>query len=225
MKKISLITVYNNQSLVDEMIKSVRGQVGIDAECIMLDNRNNKFNSAAAALNYGAERANGDVLVFLHQDIEFLSDDVLEKIYDFALENKNVVFGAAGVKSKTEDKSGTILADFFHGNEKIKYNTISKPTKCLTLDECLIACCKTVMTKVKFDVNVCDGWHLYGADLCLQANLDNDLSVMAIPMNIWHKSDGNADKSYMFTQDRLAKKYKGNYTVINTTNGYTILMV
>lgn len=220
MNKISLITVFNNQSMVDEMINSAKRQNDADTEFIMIDNRNNKFNSAAAALNYGVEKASGDVLVFLHQDIEFISDDVLKKIYNFAMNNKNVIFGAAGVLSKAEEKSGAILANFYHGSDKSKYDTIDKPTKCFTLDECLIACCKDIMAKVRFDERVCDGWHLYGADLCLSANLEKDLSVMVVPMNIWHKSNGNADKSYMITQDRLAKKYKGKYSVINTTNGY-----
>lgn len=79
MNKISLITVFNNQSMVDEMINSAKRQNDAVTEFIMIDNRNNKFNSAAAALNYGVEKASGDVLVFLHQDIEFLSDDVLKK--------------------------------------------------------------------------------------------------------------------------------------------------
>lgn len=44
---------------------------------------------------------------------------------------------------------------------------------------------------------------------------------MVIPMPyVWHKSSGNADKSYRKTQDELAKKYKGKYRIINTTNGF-----
>lgn len=52
MNKISLITVFNNQSMVDEMINSAKRQNDAVTEFIMIDNRNNKFNSAAAALNY-----------------------------------------------------------------------------------------------------------------------------------------------------------------------------
>lgn len=112
MKKISLITVYNNKKLLDEMLFSVKGQKDVDVDCVMIDNRQKAFGSAAAALNYGA-------------------------------------------------------------------------------------------------------------DLCLQAGLDPNLRVMVIPMDyVWHKSNGNADRSYHKTQSKLACKYKGKYDIINTTNGF-----
>ena len=60
-----------------------------------------------------------------------------------------------------------------------------------------------LLTLLSFDEVICDGWHLYGADLCLQANLVSGMSVMVVPMNIWHKSNGNADKSYFITQNKI----------------------
>ena len=221
MKKISLITVYNNRKLLEEMLSSVNGQVNVETDLVMIDNRQKAFGSAAAALNYGADKAVGDVFVFLHQDIEFLCDTALEKIYDFAVENKNVIFGAAGVKSKNEDESGKIFTSMYAGEDKVKNSALDKPTECFTLDECLIACHRDCMKELSFDETVCDGWHLYGADLCLQAGLDPNLRIMVVPMDyVWHKSNGNADKSYHKTQNKLALKYKGKYNIINTTNGF-----
>lgn len=221
MKMISLITVYNHQALLDEMIASAKIQINVDVDFVMIDNRKGSFKSAASALNYGMSKAKGEVLVFLHQDIEFLSESVLSRIYDFAIEHKSVLFGAAGVKSKEEDKGGSILTSMYTGPDKVKNTTLSKPTGCFTLDECLIACHKNCVSRLTFDEKVCDGWHLYGADLCLQAQLIADLSVMVVPMDdVWHKSNGNADKSYMQTQCFLAKKYKDHFKVINTTNGF-----
>ncbi len=222
MKKISLITVYNNKKILDEMLASAKKQKNVDIDYVMIDNRDKAFSSASAALNYGVSKAQGDVFVFLHQDIEFLDDTALEQIYDFAIDNKSVIFGAAGVKRRHKKSDDiVILTSIFAGEEKNKNNTLETATDCFTLDECLIACYRDVMKKVSFDENVCDGWHLYGADLCLQAGLNSDLDVMVIPMNyVWHKSNGNADKSYRKTQDELAKKYKGKYRIINTTNGF-----
>ena len=48
--------------------------------------------------------------------------------------------------------------------------------------------------------------------------------VIPIPY-VWHKSNGNADKSYRKTQDRLAREYKGKYRIINTTNGFQFTCV
>ena len=59
MNKISLITVFNNQSMVDEMINSAKRQNDADTEFIMIDNRDNKFNSAKANEMIKPEYQNG----------------------------------------------------------------------------------------------------------------------------------------------------------------------
>ena len=157
--------------------------------------------------------------MFLHQDIEFLSDCVLEYIYDYAADNRDVVFGAAGVEDKNKKSNAGILSKM-KGVGKSEYNTIDKPVSAFTLDECLIACHRNCFKKIRFDEVLCDGWHLYGADLCLQAQDFAGLKVEAVPLDVWHKSSGNADRSYYKTQNNLAKKYRKYHKIINTTNGY-----
>ena len=219
MKKISLISVYNNNALIDEMKKGAETQKNVDVEYILIDNTKNEFDSAAKALNYGAGKATGDVLVFLHQDIEFVSDNALEYVWDFADKNQDSVFGTAGVVMRGEEDRG-LLANFYHGPSKVKASTITEPHKAFTLDECFIACHKKVFDHIKFDEKTCDGWHLYGADLCLQAQAFANMKVYAIPLDIWHKSNGNADKSYLDCQNKVGKKYRKHFKVINTTNGW-----
>jgi hypothetical protein len=219
MKEISLITVYNNEKLLNEMMASVKKQNNVAIDLVMINNINGKFTSAAKALNYGVTKARSDVYVFLHQDIEFLDENVLNQIYDYAVKNKNIVFGSAGVQDKNIYKSPKVLSDMCGENGE-KYGTIIKPTRAFTLDECLIACHKNCFDTIKFDENICNGWHLYGADLCLQAQVDDNLDVVALPMNVWHKSNGNADKAYFKTQNKLGAKYRKYFKIINTTNGY-----
>lgn len=220
MNSVSLIAVYNNPKLLNQLIASVERQNGVALDYVFIDNTNGQFSSAAKALNYGASKANGEILVFLHQDIEFLSDDALLDIYRFGYSNPNTVFGAAGVKAKITD-TGEFFSSMYAGENKTQYKCCTTPTECYTLDECLIACHRSCMKKLSFDEDVCDGWHLYGADLCLQAGLEPGMSVMVIPMEyVWHKSNGNADRSYMQTQNKLAGKYRGKYRIINTTNGF-----
>lgn len=218
-KNIALITVYNKKSLVDEMIMSAQNQKNVDIEYIMTDNTNKKFPSAAKALNYGFYNSSAEVIVFLHQDIEFLSDNVLEYIYNYAMAHRDVVFGAAGVQDKSLVKNVKILSGMKEG-EQGRYDTLTTPQRVLTLDECLIACHRDCLKIIRFDEELCDGWHLYGADLCLQAQDFAGLKVEAVPLDVWHKSSGNADESYFRTQNKLAKKYRKYHKIINTTNGY-----
>ncbi len=221
-KLVSLITVYNNERLVEEMKASASLQTGVEIDFVMLDNRSRRYKSASEALNDGVSKAKGDVFVFLHQDIEFLSSGTLEYIYDYAVSNKEVIFGAAGVKQRTTSNSETLLLSaMYAGPDKHKYDLISEPCDAFTLDECLIACHSSCMNKLRFDEKICDGWHLYGADLCLQALAYAGFKVQAVPLDCWHKSNGCADKAYFECQSRLAKKYRSYYKIINTTNGYS----
>lgn len=220
MKNISLISVFNNKEKLHEMVDSANKQTKVNIDYVLVDNTGHNFNSAAEALNFGIKKAIGEVLVFLHQDIVFLDNNQLNYIYEFAVNNKSVLFGPAGVESREINKNCVILSSMFEGKDKHKYTSLDQPMKCFTLDECLIACHKDCLKNVSFDEVTCDGWHLYGADLCLQANLFSEMCVMVIPMNIWHKSNGNADKCYYITQNKLARKYNNKYKIINTTNGY-----
>lgn len=218
MRKISLISVYNNSKKLKEMLDSASIQENVDIDYVLIDNSNSKFKSAAQALNFGVKKAIGDVIVFLHQDIVFLDSNQLSNMFDFAINNRNIIFGAAGVQHKHYNLG--IISSIYEGPYKNKYNSLIQPKMVYTLDECLIGCHRDCLSKVSFDEVVCDGWHLYGADLCLQANLVDGMSVMVLPMNIWHKSTGNADKSYYITQNKLGKKYSHKYKIINTTNGF-----
>ena len=52
-------------------------------ELILLDNTQKKYKSATEALNSGGKFAKNDYLLFVHQDIDFLVDNWLEKAEEF----------------------------------------------------------------------------------------------------------------------------------------------
>lgn len=80
---ISIICVYNNDKILNECLKeSLKLQKQIEYETIFVDSRKYKFHSAAEALNYAGNLANGEYLIFLHQDI-VLVDNTLSEIYDY----------------------------------------------------------------------------------------------------------------------------------------------
>ena len=56
LKNISLITVYNNINLLQQMVESASMQENVTIDYVLIDNRTNQFASAAAALNYGAKK-------------------------------------------------------------------------------------------------------------------------------------------------------------------------
>ena len=76
---VSVICCYNRANEYAAMCETLRTQ-NIPCEMIGVDNSNQRFSSAAAALNWGAEQAQGDVLVFLHQDILFSRAESLAEL-------------------------------------------------------------------------------------------------------------------------------------------------
>jgi hypothetical protein len=55
------------------LLKSLSEQ-NTDFELITIHNTENRFKSAAAALNWGGNQAAGDYLMFVHQDVDLYSD-------------------------------------------------------------------------------------------------------------------------------------------------------
>lgn len=203
---------------MEAMVESTKNQ-NMAIEFIMIDNTKKAFSSAASALNYGIQKAKNNIIVFLHQDIEFLSENVLNDIFTYLTQNPNALVGAAGVKKNFGMlNQKKVYSNIFHEATKERVTStpkLEKPMPVFALDECLFATTKQVLKQISFDTVVCNGWHLYGVDLCMQAHLKN-IDVMVLPMSLWHKSAGNIDNSYFDCMKILSKKYEKNFKVINT---------
>lgn len=186
---ISVICVYNDLQLYNNFIKSSLEKQTVKYELIALDNTNNKFKSAAEALNHGSKKANGKYLMFVHQDVKLNGENWLEsseKLLDNI--NKLGVAGVAGIGKKYT----RILSNIKHGVPpkdagKIKINNIEEVQ---TLDECLFILKKEVFNRYCFDENTCDGWHLYAVDLCLSLEKKGYVNIV-MPLPVYHLSTGH----------------------------------
>lgn len=229
MYDISLICVFNNSEMKDIMVDSAKKQKDVNIEYIMIDNTDNRFPSGASALNYGVSMATNDCLVFSHQDIEFLDEYALANYAKFCKENPRIISGTAGVKewrnryimAKFNNKINYCLYDMYSGDFKGLYKTISVPTEAFNLDECFFVTDKRNFKEIRFNEELCNGWHLYTVELCLQAKEKGIKSYVLPSENIWHKSLGNVDSSFYECAYRIAGEYKNRYKVINTTCSVT----
>lgn len=193
---VSLICCYNNLQQYNDLKKSLENQT-VGHELIGIDNRDGKYRSAAAALNEGAKRAKGVILIFLHQDIIFEKENSLENFINAIpgdTESIVGIFGAARGKRK-----------------KITDNLY----KAETLDECCVAMCRTVWKKLKFNEELCTGWHLYVVELCMRASNLGIISAYGF-FDIKHLSSGTVDDMYMKTFKELLVIYKDKKWITTT---------
>ena len=193
---ISLICCYNDKEQYENMKQSLMRQ-SVEYELIGIDNRKNKYSSAAAALNAGARKANGDFLIFLHQDIIFEKPNSLSDFVEAYPKDKNAIIGLFGA---SHGKTDALANDLFSVQ---------------TLDECFIGMSKDVWNLLKFNEKICDGWHLYAVELCLRAK-EKDILIAKGNFNIKHLSSGNVDDNYMCTFKKLITEYKSAKWIATT---------
>lgn len=193
---VSLICCYNDPALYQDLEKGA-GRQSVACELIGIDNRHGRYPSAAAALNAGAGQARGDVLVFVHQDIVFSSEDSLKQIAQSAANNKDTIVGLAGAFRGKRREVGPNL--FFAE----------------TLDECCVAMQRSIWEQLRFDEAICDGWHLYMAEFCLRAAQAGVSSAYG-NFDIIHLSTGNVDEQYMKTFKKLLVKYRDRKWITTT---------
>ena len=215
---ISIICVFNNRDILSKALLSWLSCQTMLFELVLLDNTQKQYPSAAVALNEGADRAKGEILVFTHQDVVAGSPDFLAGLLAFI----KALPGAAvtGVAGKRDNR--VMFSNALHGEPPVPAGNrqISEPTEVQTLDECLLAVPADLFRRLRFDPIACPDWHLYGTDLCYTAKMA-EIPVIVLPLSLHHLSPGRSlSLGYYTTLWRLLGKYGENVPGILTSLGW-----
>jgi len=181
-------------------------------------------------LNYGGRKAKSDYIMFVHQDVDLSSNTWLEEVEKILNELSNL--GIAGVAGRSKNEDGVITNIKYDNPPRLAGKIqIGKPTEVQTVDECLTIIPKSVFTKLQFDENTCNEWHLYAVDYSLSIR-KLGYNIYIIPMYIYHLSigfkpkgklkavlEGIYPKSYYLSMKKLMNKHKIYYKKIYTTCG------
>lgn len=210
---ISIISVFNDKAFLEENLLATLSNQLSGHELIVIDNIDHKFTSAASALNYGAEQATGNILMFVHQDMRLLENNTLSKIEAYV--NSLPDFGIGGVIGLSMD--GHIKGYILNTFEKLG-TPYASPEEVQTLDECVLIIKKEIFHKIRFDEQTLDGWHLYGVDFCLAAQ-KSGLKAYVLPIITHHFSLATNYDQLLEYQKRILDKYKAFVSPIYTTCG------
>lgn len=209
--------MFNNKQILDfYLVRSLPASCD-NYELVLVDNTEGKFSSAAVALNWGSDKAKGDYLLFVHQDLSFGRDFSFLRFNDQLRHvPRYSVIGAAG--RLNEDG---VITSMTHGEPPSPAGPIRPniPTECQTVDEVLIGVSRDLFKEIMFDPSVCNGWHLYGVDFCLSAG-ERGYKSFVLPMDLHHRSPGySMDNSYYEILKKVVSKHKRSYKTIYCTNG------
>ena len=243
---ISVICVYNDELVFHNCLSRSLSSQKYEFEFVPVDNTENRFESAAEALNWGGRLAIGDFLMFVHQDVDLRSDSWLKSTEALLKSLPNL--GIAGVAGANENEApfkerctntithrppSNFRSGVTHGPRREPWGIpIREPELVQTLDECLVIIPKSAFNVLQFDEVTCSNWHLYAVDYCLSI-ATRGFAVYAIPSDVYHQSKGAEEKNllqviaslslhpkaYYGTLEHVLRKHKNYYKLIYTSCG------
>lgn len=178
----SLVVAVNDDSVLHSTLLA---SPAIDSRCQVILKRG--FKAATVAYNAGLSEAKAEIVVLAHQDVYLPADwrDNFEHaLAQLALHDPHWgVLGVFGVTTPTKELSGYCYST---GLRATLGKPFDHPIPAESVDELLLVVRRS--SGLRFDDNL-QGFHLYGADICLQARKQGMTSYI-IPAFCIHNSNG-----------------------------------
>lgn len=212
-KRVTIVCCYNVKKQYEEFVSSLNNQ----RECfdlIGIDNSENRYRSCSEAYNSVLKDVKTRHLIFSHQDIILDRSNMLEDFVNY-LEKVGTfdIVGVAGAKAGEK----RIFTNVHNGEGKCAGEaSIVGIQKFDTVDECFFGGTTECFKKYPFDEVLCDNWHLYAVERCLNA-IANGNSVYACDIPLIHKSRGRINHAFNINLYKICKVYSNKFKRIRTT--------
>jgi hypothetical protein len=199
----SVCTLVTRNDQYERMIKSfaAHGFCRGNTEFILADNRNNNAYQASSGLNAMLAKSRGRYVICCHQDVELIGDGAsqLQARLD-ELTQADPHWAVAGNSGMGPSGRAAHISDPYGEDQQVG----QLPARVQSLDENFLVLRRDCLVGFSADLQ---GFHLYGTDVCLQAEV-RGLTAYVIDFHLRHHSRGNADKAYYECLDRLEAKYR-----------------
>lgn len=215
---ISIIVSSYREEDFSKFEQSLRSTIGVPLELIKMENPNKM--SVSKAYNLGGQKAQFDILLFVHEDVTFVSENWGKTLISLFETKENLgIVGVAGSLKKsflptgwgtgTSEFDRINLIQVSNGQEEFQSTRKSQEsTECVkVLDGVFIATTKQIWEEYKFDESV-TGYHLYDIDFSLRVT-QKFLGLITYDILIKHFSLGNYNTEWVkMTLDYHNKKEK-----------------
>ena len=205
----TICALVRSQEKYDRLLASFfrNGFDALNSEFLVADNRDdNRFDGYSWQEPLLA-RAKGRFVIFCHDDIELLDQGhsaLVSALERLELDAPDwLLAGVAGGRYRPRKNNRVYLrmhiSDPWGENRQMG----EMPGRVETLDECFILMRRSRPVLPSLDLS---GFHFYGPDLCLQAELQGG-SAWAIDFHLRHHGRGTKDASFADCRDRFIAKY------------------
>jgi len=200
-KAFSIATLVTDPAQYDAMCATFHegGFGDDDCEFLFVDNTGPNQTDAFAGLNCLLNAAQGKYVILCHQDIRLIENrQILEACLE-ELEEKDPTWAVAGNSGGTAPGRLAVRITDPHGRNQRLGNF---PARAMSIDENFMVIKNS--TRIGFSNNL-KGFHFYGADICLSADVMGHTSYV-IDFHLEHLSPGKKDET--FTQMETAFRNK-----------------
>lgn len=200
---IDVVCVYNDKkTFMNEIYTSLKNQKSSSSiRLIAIDNQESIFSSMAQAYNFITPYLVSKYVLFLHQDIVFNNDYVLEDLLkQINTLNENSIWGMGGAKYPS----------------RINCYTRQAPVEVDTVDECFFGMKRFLVECLKFNEEVCDNWHMYAVEMCIHNRTLQGCNYV-LNVDITHTSPGYVSYEYIKTLNKVIHYYKKYIDYVWTT--------
>lgn len=220
---ISLIICSTREKLDPVLKDNIAATIGVPYEIIHIDNSQGKYN-IFEAYNIGVEKAKGEHLCFMHEDIIFHSDNWGKAVEQHLSQSFVGALGVAGgnvVLDKLDWRFyGFGQVYLIQGNSSTEeypgYYISHRPAEhpyvplcqVAVLDGVWICIRKELFNQIRFDDQNFHDFHLYDSDICMQVNQLGLGVFVTHDILLEHKSEGTFSEGYKDSLAVFANKWK-----------------
>lgn len=224
---ISIIICSANEKYLNEVKESIAKTIGCEYEILAYENSKGE-RGICEIYNQGAAEASYNTLCFMHEDIEYKTQDWGKIVLQILSENPSLgLLGIAGSDYKSLAPSSWFNfgeSEGFRGNhymnllQGFKFKEIEpirelrnpkneKLSKVACIDGVWMCTTKEVFSKVKFDESYLKGFHGYDLDYSLAINNIGLDVFVTFEILIHHFSEGKYDKVWFTNIKELHNKW------------------
>lgn len=232
---ISIIICSCNTVELAAVEKNIRETIGVPYEIISLDNRENRY-TIFSAYNIGIERAKGDIVCFIHEDVIFHTNDWGGYLKRHLLNEEIGIVGVFGahfmpkcfpvtywynpcsgtVLQGTRNKTNVYTVDLLSRYESPQ--GIKNEVEVAVVDGLWMAGKKDLFRKIQFDDRTYSGFHCYDIDISMQSLKLGKKNIVVNDILIEHKSFGHAHKKFYSALRLWYKKWNDDLPIYRGIN-------
>lgn len=212
---ISIVILSQNTDLSIGLFQNIEQTIGVSYELVFIDNADNKY-SLFEAYNLGVQRSAGDIICFMHDDIQYISNDWGIKV-EHTLSLPDIgACAVAGCKYMRQSPSYYPIGEGYNvinliqctNDTEIIWHTHDEDQEIVVFDGLWFCIRKECFNKIQFDVENFEGFHFYDIDIATQL-VANGYRIMSLcDVLIRHHSGGKTNRQWLENSFIYADKWK-----------------